>query len=276
MRRADGEGAEPIEQRVAVGRLLVEEELKRTLGRLAELQRHERGDELVRELDPLHRERTWRALGLLHGLERQRGQRPAGESREHRALRLVAPDEAGTRSGRLGCERGHLLGRPRLVRARGQSVSGEAEQVWRDPGRAVVVAERPPRERDLVGGGTCEPALALVEVATAAKELERTDHELAVEHRQLQDAARPELLRHAPQRARQLQKLVSLLVRERAGPEPGALELRPQRGRGRMHGTCSHAAGIVGQPRDDHVRLRDLRRARDDLRERSVEAADTG
>ena len=147
---ADGEGAEPVEQRVARMRLVGEQELERALRRLAQLQRHHRAA-LFQRLD---RERAGHVTRATNRVQRDRGrERRARERRQHRALLLVAPDDARAGAGRLGRERRHLVGGPGLVRAGRQRVAREAEQVraplqprcHRRRRRAGRARSRPPR-----------------------------------------------------------------------------------------------------------------------------------
>ena len=221
---ADGEDAEPVEQRVARVRLVGEQQLQRALRRLAELQRHD-GAAFLQRLD---RERAGHVARAADGVERdRRRKRRARERGQHRALLLVAPDDAGARAGRLGRERRHLVGGAGLVGAGRQRVAGEAEQVGRSGGRAASVAEGPPGERDLVGGREGERALALDELAPAAKQLQRADDRVALANRELQHSARTELLGRTQQRRRQLVALLERLGRDRRAPGAANPRARP-------------------------------------------------
>ena len=73
---ADGEGAEPVEQRIARVRLVGEQQLQRALRRLAELQRHDRAALLQR----LDRERAGHVARAADGVERDRGRERVPES----------------------------------------------------------------------------------------------------------------------------------------------------------------------------------------------------
>ena len=252
VRGANGEGCEPREHEIVGLALGLEEELERAERRLAELQ----GGERAAVAEPLDLDRPCLRLGALYRLQRDRGRgraRGAGEGRKHRPVRLVAPEQAGSGPRRLARERRNLICGPRLVGARRQRVAGELQQVRRGRAHAVAAAVGPSRKRDLVRCRARERALALVEGLLTAHQLERPDHVVRCANRQLQHRARAQLLGNAPERPRQLKELVPLLGRHGAGADPGAFELGPQRGRGRVHGARGQAACLVSEPGHDDV-----------------------
>jgi hypothetical protein len=192
--RAHGEDAQTPEQRVVRAYALGEQELQRALRRLSELQRHQRA-----VLERLQRERAGTATRAPDRIEPDRGlEVAAGERGQDGALRLVPPHQAGARAGGLGGERGDLVGGTRLVRAGGEGVAGQPEQVGRRDRGAVAVAEGAARQRDLVCGRRRQAPIALAEPPAPAQELERADDGVPFEDRQLQYAAGSHPLGDAP------------------------------------------------------------------------------
>ena len=138
----------------------------------------------------LERERLVRELGSAEEVQRAgrhgRGV-PPGQRRKHRTAVAVAPQQAGAGTRRLGRERRHLVGRPRLLRGGGERVAGQLERVGRRP-RHRRRGKGPAGQLDLARRRPGQPQLALVEGIPAPHQLERADHTGLVPHRQLQDA----------------------------------------------------------------------------------------
>ena len=175
-RRPDGEGREPLQLRL-LRAILVEGELERRDRRLAERERVEPPRPQPLRLSVARGERSADVVARVAGLGRTAGEALRCEQGGRR-LGLKAPDGRAGGARRLGGEADDVLGRLRLVGARGQRLAEELQRGLGQLSSAVGALARRAIEPHGHGhmGGSCAGERLLPErERLRAEELEGGD-----------------------------------------------------------------------------------------------------